>query len=79
LHRGGQHACKIKELTPKPYYGRFAGFLGHARDDAAAWRGLRISETSGRPLGSDAWIEALEAKTGRTLKLQKRGPTPGRE
>ncbi|MEX2618188.1 MAG: transposase [Alphaproteobacteria bacterium] len=57
-------------------YGSFAGFLGQDRDDAAAWRGLRMSETSGRPLGSDAWLDALEAKTGRTLKPQKRGPKP---
>ena len=56
-------------------YGRFADFLGEARDDeAVTWRNLRMSETSGRPLGSAAWIEALEARTGRTLKPQKRGP-----
>jgi len=60
-------------------YGRFADFLGRAQDDEDAWRGLRMSETSGRPLGSDAWIEVLEAKTGRTLKPQKRGPKPRRE
>jgi putative transposase len=56
-------------------YGRFADFLGAARDDeAVTWRNLRMSETSGRPLGSAAWIEMLEASTGRTLKPQKRGP-----
>ena len=45
-------------------------------DDSEAWRNLRMSETSGRPLGSNAWIEALEQKSGRTLKAQKRGPKP---
>jgi putative transposase len=33
-----------------------------------------MSATSGRPLGSAAWLDALEEKTGRTLKPQKRGP-----
>lgn len=38
-----------------------------------------MSEISGRRLGSDAWREALEAKTGRTLKPQKGGPKPKRD
>ena len=58
-------------------YGGFADFLGQARDDdEAGWRVLRMSETSGRPLGSKAWLDRLEAQTGRTLKPQKRGPKP---
>ena len=57
-------------------YDRFADFLDDTRDEAAAWRGLRMSETSGRPLGSEDWIEALEARTGMTLKPRKRGPKP---
>jgi putative transposase len=58
-------------------YGRFADFVDMA-SDAEQWRRLRMSETSGRPLGSEAWLEALEAQTGRALKPQKRGPK-GRE
>jgi putative transposase len=54
-------------------YGRFADFVDLAAD-AEQWRRLRMAETSGRPLGSDAWLEALEAQTGRALKPQKRGP-----
>jgi putative transposase len=58
-------------------YGAFADFLGAQTEDLdESWRRLRISETSGRPLGSDAWLGALEAKTGRSLKPQKRGPKP---
>lgn len=58
-------------------YGSFADFLGQARDDdETGWRLLRMSETSGRPLGSEAWLDRLEAQTGRTLKPQKRGPKP---
>jgi putative transposase len=55
-------------------YGCFADFLGNSSADEAAWRALRMSETSGRPLGDTEWLDALEAKTGRTLKPQKRGP-----
>ena len=55
-------------------YGRFAEFLGDPVADEAAWRALRMSETSGRPIGDTAWIEMLEARSGRSLKPQKRGP-----
>ena len=55
-------------------YGRFADFLGAGQDEDTSWKALRMSETSGRPLGSDAWMDKLEQQTGRTLKPQKRGP-----
>ena len=55
-------------------YGPCADFLGQEGDDETAWRALRMSETSGRPLGSDDWLDRVEAKTGRTVKPQKRGP-----
>ena len=55
-------------------YGDFARFLGEPRGDEAAWRQLRMSETSGRPLGSEAWLDELEARSGRILKPRKRGP-----
>jgi putative transposase len=57
-------------------YGDFASFLGTAGEADDAWRALRRSETSGRPLGTAAWIAGLEARTGRTLAPQKRGPKP---
>ena len=55
-------------------YGKFSDFLGDPVTDEAEWRALRMSETSGRPLGNSAWITALEERIGRTLKLRKRGP-----
>ena len=55
-------------------YGRFRAFLGEDTDDEMAFAKLRQSETTGRPLGDDQWIESLEKSTGRTLKPQKRGP-----
>ena len=57
-------------------YGDFAAFLGDPQSDEAAWRQLRMAKTSGRPLGSDDWLGELEARTGRMLKPQKRGPKP---
>jgi len=57
-------------------YGRFADFLGDPAAEDPAWRVLRQSETSGRPLGSSDWIAALETRTGRQLAPQKRGPKP---
>ena len=57
-------------------YGDFESFLGAHADapEAAAFRKLRQSETTGRPIGGDAWLDALETTTGRPLKRQKRGP-----
>ena len=53
-------------------YGDFAAFLDQ-EEDAAAFRMLRQSETTGRPLGSGKWIEKLEKLTGRQLRPKKRG------
>ena len=53
--------------------GDFATFLG-ASEDQQATRALRVAESTGRPLGSAAWIAALEASSGRTLAPRKRGP-----
>ena len=57
-------------------YGDVAAFLGADADasEAAAFRKLRQSETTGRPIGEDGWLDALETATGRPLKPQKRGP-----
>ena len=55
-------------------YGDFAAFLGHEDESSDAYRLLRQSETTGRPLGSERWIENLSALTGRHLKPKKRGP-----
>ena len=54
-------------------YGDFAAFLDQ-KENATTFRMLRQSETTGRPLGSDQWIEKLEKLTARQLKPQKRGP-----
>ena len=64
-------------LTARPVfdrYGDFGAFLDQGEGEAAAFKALRRAETTGRPLGSDAWVEELEKKTSRRLKPQKRGP-----
>jgi len=55
--------------------GDFALFLG-TEEDQRGVRALRMAETTGRPLGSAAWIEQLERETGRTLARKKPGPKP---
>lgn len=39
---------------------------------------LRRAESIGRPLGGEAFIRELEARTGRVLRPGKRGPRPNR-
>ena len=52
-------------------HGLEAGDLDEA--DAAA---IEAHIRTGRPRGSEAFVEALEAKTGRALKRRKPGPKP---
>ena len=75
-HLAGEDDELVRVAPALDRYGSFAGFLGDPGDTAEAWRSLRRSETSGRPLGSAAWVASIEARTGRTLALQKRGPKP---
>ena len=75
-HLSGRDDGLVKVAPALERYGDFAAFLGDGAGEIDAWRALRRSETSGRPLGSDAWIAALEARTGRVLAPQKRGPKP---
>jgi len=43
-------------------------------DEAQAYSALRRAETIGRPVGSGAWLNSLEAQTGRALMPARRGP-----
>ncbi|HEY1607487.1 MAG TPA: hypothetical protein VGF77_18015 [Allosphingosinicella sp.] len=68
---------ELVRVQPAPNrYGDFARFLGEPVDHKHAWLALRRSKSSGRPLGSSEWLADLEARTGRTLAPQKRGPKP---
>ncbi len=55
--------------------GDFAGLLDAAEDEAAV-AALRRSRSTGRPVGSAAWLAELEATTSRTLAAHKPGPKP---
>ena len=55
-------------------YGDFAALLEDSTDDEARFKCLRQSETTGRPLGGDEWMDRLEILISKTLKPQKRGP-----
>lgn len=56
--------------------GPFDIFLDEPFDEAAAYAPLRLSETTGRPIGSADWIKRLEQDFSRPLAPQKRGPKP---
>ena len=55
-------------------YGDFAAFLGDSSHDEDEFKRLRQSETTGRPLGDEAWLQTLESLTGKTVRAQKPGP-----
>ena len=73
-HLSGEDDGLVSVAPVLDRYGKFADFLGEDAGDDTAWRRLRMSETSGRPLGEDAWLQEIEQKTGRTIRPQKRGP-----
>lgn len=56
--------------------GPFADFLAAAFGEAGAFAALRRSETTGRPLGSDDWIERREQAFARPLAPRRSGPKP---
>jgi putative transposase len=72
-HLVGKDDNLVKVSPVLERYGDFAAFL--AQEDAPeAFRTLRQSETTGRPLGSEAWMNKVSAMLGRDLKPRKRGP-----
>ena len=75
-HLAGKDDGLVRVAPLLERYGDFAAFLAEEKGDEGAWRKLRMSETSGRPLGSASWLAAIETRTGRTLRPQKRGPKP---
>jgi len=54
---------------------RFADLL-EADEDVEATERLRKGESVGRPIGSEGFLAMLEARTGRRLRPQPRGPKP---
>ena len=58
--------------------GDFAACL-EAGEDEAAVMAIRRSRSTGRPVGSADWLEALEAAAGRPLAAARLGPRPKAE
>jgi len=56
--------------------GPFAAFLDAPFDESTTFTSWRRSETTGRPIGSAAWIKRLERDFARRLTPSKRGPKP---
>ena len=66
----------LTQLAPaRDRFARFADLL-EAEEDQKATARLRKGESVGRPVGSDAFLAALEAQSGRPLHALKRGPKP---
>ena len=64
----------LTELAPaRQRFSRFADLL-QGEDEETATARLRNGESVGRPVGSEAFVAALETKTGRRLHALKRGP-----
>jgi len=54
------------------------GFLSSAASDKETAE-LREHERTGRPLGDESFIEKLEGKLGRVLRIQKPGRKKGEQ
>jgi len=73
-HLSGKDDKLVKVAPILERYREFGAFLGQTTEDSTAFKSLRQSETTGRPLGGEEWMEKLEKLTGRAMKPQKRGP-----
>jgi putative transposase len=56
--------------------GDFGPFIAGPFDEDSSFSALRRSETTGRPIGGQEWIESLERRLNRALTPAKRGPKP---
>ena len=65
--------CRVAPLLER--VGDWASFLGQLATDEAVAE-IRKHQSTGRPLGSDAFIDELERQLGRSLRPRKPGPAP---
>jgi len=75
-HLAGRDDGLVKAAPLLALVDDWAGFLG-AGPDAAEAETLRRHARSGRPLGGDGFVTALEARLRRELAPRKRGPKRG--
>lgn len=76
LHVAGEDLKSFSAAPAIERFGDMAKFLNAGNEPEEAYSLLRRAETTGRPLGAEDWVEALEARTNRRLRPQKRGPKP---
>ena len=74
-HRAGEDDELVQVAPLLDRYGPIDAFLGGVEDEQAT-RALRMAETTGRPVGGEAWLNDLERLSGRTLQRRKPGPKP---
>jgi len=77
-HLLGRNDCLV---TAAPLLARtrdWSSFLGE-ETNAEDSHSLRAHESTGRPLGSDAFVDELERALGRILKRRPPGPAPKRD
>ncbi|HEY5070491.1 MAG TPA: transposase, partial [Caulobacteraceae bacterium] len=77
-HLAGRDDGVVSVAPALDMIGDFAAFL-EAAEDTAAVTAIRRSRSTGRPVGAEEWIAALEARTKRALAAAKRGPKPRSE
>ena len=75
-HIGGQDTPYVSVAPALSRVGNFAAYLTDVPETDSRWMDILKAEFIGRPVGAKAWIENLEAASGRTLSPQKRGPKP---
>jgi putative transposase len=63
-------------VTVAPVLERFPDFAGllQGAEDESRTQALRAAESIGRPLGSAAWIDGIEARLRRPVRARRRGP-----
>ena len=71
-HLAGKDDGLVKVSPLLEIVGNWKTFLAEANDELL--NDIRKHERSGRPLGSEGFVESLEANLNRTLKPEKPGP-----
>lgn len=75
-HIGGESNAYVNVAPALERVGDFTAFLGETFDEAMTYSALRKAESVGRPIGSKAWLDEMEMRTGLPLAPAKRGPKP---
>ena len=77
-HLDGEDDGLVKAGPLLERFGDWHAYLARSLDPEMA-EALERHQRTGRPLGDEAFVERLEAATGRSLKPARRGPKPGTE